>query len=121
MADNNIRSLPGVESIPECPMELISSHNKQLYHCDHASLIIDVHERSIRCAKCGASLDPFDYLAGTGQQIQRAWADYKSVRSRIQDFNESIARLQREEKRLKALVKRLQDKSATKLDVRGGL
>lgn len=120
MADN-VRSLPGVDGIPECPMELISTRSKQIYHCEHPSLIIDVHERSIRCAKCDAALDPFDYLARSGQQIQRAWADYKSVRSRISDFNESIVRLQREEKRLKALVKRLQDKSATKLDVRGSL
>ena len=120
MADN-IRSLPGVEGIPECPMELVSSRSKQIYYCDHPSLIIDVHERSIRCAKCDAALDPFDYLERSGNQIQRAWDDYKAVRRRISDFNESIARLQREEKRLKALVKRLQDKSATKLDVRGGL
>lgn len=118
---DNIRSLPGVEGIPECPMDVVSSRDKKVYYCEHPSLIIDVHERSIRCARCDASLDPFDYLASTGQQIQRMWADYKSVRSRINDFNESIARLQKEEKRMKALVKRLQDKSASKLDVRGGL
>lgn len=118
---DNIRSLPGVEGIPDCPMELVSSRSKQIFYCDHPSLIIDVHERSIRCAKCDAALDAFDYLASTGQQIQCAWADYKAVRNRINDFNESIARLQREEKRLKALVKRLQDKTASKLDVRGGL
>ena len=116
---DNIRSLPGVEGIPECPMELVSSRGKTIYHCDHASLIIDTHERSIRCAKCDDALDPFNYIAATAQHIQCAWRDYKSVRSRISDFNESIARLQREEKRLKALVKRLQDKSAARLDVRG--
>ena len=119
--NDNIRSLPGVEGIPECPMELVSSRSKAIYHCEHASLIIDAHERSIRCAKCDAALDPFNYLASTAQHIQCAWRDYKSVRSRISDFNESITRLQREEKRLKALVKRLQDKSATRVEVRGNL
>lgn len=118
MSDDKIKAFPKADALPECPMTVES---RLRGFCSHPSIVIDPHERSIRCAKCDASLDAFDYLHQNGLHIQSAWRDFKFVRDRISEMNQSVDRLKREEKRLRALVKRLQDKSSAKLDLRGGL
>lgn len=119
MSEDNVISAFAGRELPPCPMTVTNSTNNLI--CNHPSLLIDTHDRSIRCAKCNAVLDAFNYLATNGASIQRAWAEARFVRSEIEKLNESVDRLKREEKRLKALVRRLQDKSASRLDVRGGL
>lgn len=88
-------------------------------YCAHGSILLDEHLRQVQCAKCGAVLDAFDFLRGNGTHIQRAWNNYRQAQGQVAALNESIAKLAREEKRLKALIRRLQDKSGAKLDVRG--
>lgn len=105
------------DDLPPCPMDVTSS--SPVYHCDHRQLQIDTHDRTVRCDACGATLDPFTYLARNGQSLQMAWRDYRAVRDRIKALNESIERLMREEKRLKAAVKRAKDRLPDRLDVRG--
>lgn len=116
--DNKITQLHKADALPECPIRVHST--SPVYHCGHNALVIDSHERSIRCAKCDAVLDPFDYLASCGRNIQLAWRDYKYMRDEIRKLNESVGRLKREERRLKASIKRQQQKT-TVLDVRDGL
>lgn len=112
-----IHAFRPADDLPACPIDVTSS--SPVYHCEHRSLQIDLHERTVRCDACGAMLDPFNYLARNGQSLQMAWRDYRSVRNRIKALNESIERLVREEKRLKAAVKRAKDKVPDRLDVRG--
>lgn len=118
MNEDKIMAFPKADALPECPVKVTSSAQQ---YCRHPSIVIDVHDRSIRCSKCDAALEAFDYLTQNGAEIQRAWADHKAMQRRVGELNESVVKLLREEKRLKALVRRLQDKTATKLDVRGGL
>lgn len=117
MNEKVIHAFKAADDLPPCPIQVKSS--SPVYHCDHRSLQIDVHERSIRCDACGAVLDPFSYLVKNGQSLQMAWQDYRAVRERVKSLNESIERLVREEKRLKALIRRTKDKLPERLDVRG--
>jgi hypothetical protein len=114
--DDNVRVLPVAGELPACPVTITP---QPFGFCDHASLLIDGHCREIRCAKCNAALDPFDYLYTSGAQIQSAWRDYKFVRTRIDELNVSVDKLRTEEKRLKAAVKRLQSKPGLTLNTRG--
>lgn len=114
-----IHAFKAPEDIPPCPMDVKSS--SPVYHCSHPSLEIDTHERSIRCTKCGAMLDPFDYLAKNGLSIQEAWRNHDLMRRRIREMHESIERLTKEEKRLKAAIRRAKEKMPVQLDVRGKL
>lgn len=114
--DDNVRTLPLAGELPPCPVTIKPA---PFGWCSHANLIIDEHQREIRCAKCSAVLDPFDYLRQSGAQIQRAWADFKFTRTRIDELNTSVDKLRKEEKRLKAAVKRLQSKPGLTLNTRG--
>ena len=115
--DKVIHAFKAPGDVPECPIDVVSSSS--VYHCSHQSLEIDTHERTIRCSKCGAVLDPFNYLATNGRAIKLAWQDHDAVRRRVGEMRESIERLAREEKRLKAAVKRAREKLPVQLDVRG--
>ncbi|RFP32463.1 hypothetical protein [Duganella sp. BJB476] len=90
---------------------------KKMY-CQHGGLRIDPHERSIACAECGQVLDPFDYLLTNAATINRAWQDHGYVKREISDIQDRITELKKEEKRLKAQIKRSADK-ITVVDVRG--
>jgi hypothetical protein len=114
--DDNVRMLPLAGELPACPVTI---KPQPFGYCSHASLVIDDQEREIRCAKCNAALDPFDYLYKSGAQIQSAWRDYKFVRARIDELNVSVDKLRAEEKRLKAAVRRLQAKPGLTLNTRG--
>lgn len=113
--DKVIRPFDKVAEIPACPIEVKSS--SPVFHCSHGQLEIDVYERTVRCSQCGAMLDPFDYLAKQGQELKFMWGRYREVKKRIHELNESVDRLAREEKRLKASIRRNKEKLPV-LDVR---
>ena len=101
--------------VPDCPIKITST--SPVFHCSHGRLEIDTHERAIRCAECGAALDAFDYLTRQGQELNFMWVQYRHVKQRIKALNESVDRLAREEKRLKASIRRAKEKLPV-LDVR---
>ncbi len=90
---------------------------KKMY-CLHGALRIDPHDRTIACAECGQALEPFDYLLTNAMTINRAWQDHSYVKREIGDIQDRITELKKEEKRLRALNKRLGEKVAV-VDVRG--
>lgn len=114
--DDNVRVLPVAGDLPPCPMTVTP---QPFGYCKHESLLVDEHQREIRCAKCHAVLDPFNYLRNNAREIQGAWRDYKHVRTRIDELNVSVDKLRAEEKRLKAAVRRLQSKPGITLHTRG--
>ena len=117
--DKVVHAFPSADPLPENILQV--ERDKLSYYCQHPSILLDEHTRSVQCAKCGHILDAFDFLRNNGLHIQRAWDNHRQAQARVTVLNESINTLAREEKRLKALVKRLQDKSGAKLDVRGPL
>lgn len=119
MSDDNVIHAFG--KADELPENLLQVRRDPTMYCAHASILLDEHDRSVQCCKCGATLDAFDFLRLNGLHIQMAWQNYRQAKSHVEALNESVSKLQREEKRLKALVKRLQDKTGAKLDVRGPL
>lgn len=115
---DNVTSLPSASGLPENPMQLAP---RPLGWCDHESIVLDEHTRTVTCAnpKCGAALDPFDFLAGNARTIQRAWSAYRSAMNQANEVAERVSVLKKEEQRLRAMVKRLQEKTGSVVSTRG--
>lgn len=79
MSDDNVISLPARE-LPENPIQMAEP---ALTFCQHASIIVDAHARTIHCAdpKCGAALDAFDYLRDNARTLRTAWSNYRAVQA----------------------------------------
>lgn len=106
---DNVHQLPGAKALPENPLELAPSRPG---FCGHEAVTLDEHTRTVMCAdpKCGAALDPFNFLLSNARTIQRAWAAYRHANQQANEMAERVTVLKREEQRLRTQVKRLQQK-----------
>ncbi len=114
---SNVVSLNRVDDLPENPVKVDRTDGMKRY-CDHPTLIIHEHDRSLQCGSCGAALDPFDYLLKSGLRLQRAWDSHRAVSHKCREIQKGIEDLKREEKRLKASIRRCRDKAGTRIDMR---
>lgn len=120
MADDKVvhGAFPSSE-LPENLMEIEPRNPALPYHCAHEAIRLDQHDRAVHCAQCGATLDPFMFLLNNAATIQRAWSNHAEAQHRVRDLHDRIEVLGKEEKRLRARVKRLQDNAGDVLVVRG--
>lgn len=115
--NDNVTPFPGGAELPENPLQIAPRH---LHWCTHSAIVLDPHTRSVQCAdlKCGAVLDPFDYLMGNARTLQTAWSNYRDASREAAEVAERVSVLKKEEQRLRAMVKRLQEKSGAVINVR---
>lgn len=116
--DKVIHAFPAAE-LPESVMTVDGKRAGEPYFCQHPAIRLNEHDRTVHCAKCGAALDPFNFLLHEAKTIQRAWETHKFVTTKVNELNERVTVLTKEEKRLRAQVKRLQEKSGEVVQVRG--
>lgn len=116
---DNVVDLPGVQPLPENPMQVAPPF---MGLCSHDAIVLDEHHRAVICAnpKCGAMLDPFNFLLHNAYVISRAWQSHREVTRRASELVERVDTLKREERRLREMVKRLQAKVPV-VNVRGEL
>lgn len=118
MADDKVvHAFPGTE-LPENLMQVEPRNAALPYHCAHEAIRLDQHDRAVFCARCGATLDPFMFLLNNAVTIQRAWQNHGEANRKVRELLDRIEVLQKEEKRLSAMVKRRQEKVGV-IDVRG--
>lgn len=115
MSTDKVISFPGAEPVPENPITIERRDN----FCSHDSVSLDEHQRIVNCLKCGAVLDPFNFLRDNARTLQTAWQSYRMVNAKATEVHERVLVLDKERKRLSAQVKRLQERAAPVLDVRG--
>lgn len=115
MADN-ITEFPKSD-LPDNPMRVT---DRRWNYCQHERIVIDGHDRTVQCAdpKCGATLNAFDYLLHNAEQISAAWGIHDRVKAEAREVAERVSKLKKEEKRLRAMIKRLQEKSESVVTVR---
>lgn len=116
--DNVIHAFPKSE-LPEQTLVIEPPPLDKPFYCQHSGLRINAHERTIACAHCGQTLDPFDFIHQNAVVINRAWQDHAHVKREMNEMQVRVTALKKEEKRLRATVKRLGDKSEIVIDVRG--
>lgn len=115
--NDNVTPFPGAADLPENPLQIAP---RPLVWCNHQSIMLDQHTRSVHCAdlKCGAVLDPFNYLMKNASTLQCAWQNYREVTRQVREVAERVGMLKKEEQRLRAMIKRLQEKSGAVIAVR---
>lgn len=117
---DNITALPQAAGLPENPLGIAP---RQPGFCSHEAVLLDEHTRTVRCANlnCGATLDAFSFLLGNARVIERAWLSHREVSRIAKEIAERVHLLKKEEQRLRAMVKRLQERTGAVLNVRGPL
>lgn len=115
MTDEKIVRLPGTEDLPENPITIADDRR---FWCSHESINLDDHSRTVNCTKCGKVLDPFNFLMENARTLQMAWRNHAEAKRQAGELVGRIGALKKEEQRLRAQVKRLQEK-ATVVSVRG--
>jgi hypothetical protein len=117
-SDNKVvRAFPAAE-MPENLLQIEKQSAGVPYYCSHESVSLNEHDRIVNCARCGATLDPFGFLLSNARTIQMAWSNYRDAQRKVSELNDRIVILKKEEARLRAQVKRLQEKSGGVLNVR---
>jgi hypothetical protein len=119
MTTDNVTAFPGGADLPENPMQIAPKH---LTWCSHDAVILDGHTRTMQCAdpKCGAALDPFTFLLKQVHTIESAWNAHKQAMRQANEVADRVTVLKREEQRLRAMVKRLQEKTGAVIVARPG-
>lgn len=117
--DNVVRAFPAAE-MPENLLAIEQRPAGVPYFCNHEAVTLNEHDRVVNCTRCGATLDPFSFLMSNARTIQMAWSNYKEAKHKVAELHDRIAMLAKEEKRLRAQVKRLQDKTGGVLNLRVG-
>jgi len=120
MSDDTVRHFPGALGLPENTLALAPRHPGW---CTHVCITVDAHTRTIQCAdpKCGAILDAFDFVHTNAAHIQRAWQRHAEVMRQASEIAERVTMLKKEEQRLRAMIKRLQEKSGAVVSVTRGI
>lgn len=113
MADN-IRQFPGAE-VPEQTLSVV---REPFGFCSHDKISLDEHSRTVQCAKCNKVFDPFDFLKSEVRRLQSAWENHRVVRQKLDEVNDRVEALKREEARLKGRIKTAKAKVEPTIDVR---
>ena len=116
--DKVIHAFPASE-LPENLMMVEPRRPSEPYFCEHPAIRLNEHDRTVHCAKCGAALDPFNFLLNEAKTIQRAWENHRHTANTVSELNARVDVLKKEEKRLRAQIKRLHEKSGEVVQVRG--
>jgi hypothetical protein len=119
MDDNKVIHAFPVSDLPENLVAIESRPAGVPLHCAHNKVTLNEHDRVVNCTDCGATLEAFNFLLSNARTLQMAWRNHAEAARRVAELNQSIAVLAKEEKRLRAQVRRLKDKPGVVLDVRG--
>ena len=91
------------------PPPLAEERTNLCAHHTHTALI-DRNARTLTCSRCGADIEPYDYiayLAHNGSRLVETRKRYRALAKRVEE-------LLAEEKRVKARVKRWRAKDGSK-------
>lgn len=108
---NDDKVIQAFPAAPANPLE-IAPRNSVMY-CAHNEIVLDEHEREVRCQTCAKVIDPFDYLLNRAGILRTAYAAYSETRKRHSEIAQRVHLLAKEEKRLRARVERLRSKEPT--------
>lgn len=82
-------------------------------YCHHPSIYVNEHDRQCRCQKCGAVIEPFDYLLDLAKKRTRMAGDVAALRNEERYRRENIKKLIQIEKNAKARIRRMDKKQNT--------
>jgi len=75
--------------------------------CKHPRIIVCEKSRSLECDACGAAIDPFDFMLRWAKGDRCLEARKRQLEDEVKRISGSLEELKREEKNLKARLRRL--------------
>lgn len=100
---SRLRTLPGDDGAPP---PILSRRDNRCHHSQHTA-IIDRNARSLTCGECEAALDPYMFI----DELARDGTRLVEIRKRYDALVKTTSDLLREEKRIKARVRRWRAKA----------
>lgn len=96
-----------IQTIVESADKRIFKLKRSQKFCAHKLIEIDVHEREIRCRKCDAKIDSFDWLVSQAQQQVNVAMDADILTKDVASLNEQKSRLLKDLSKMKTELKNL--------------
>ncbi|KAF1366266.1 hypothetical protein [Yokenella regensburgei] len=90
------------------PIDYVGYIHERGELCHHPGIYVNEKERLCRCKKCGATIDPFDYLLSVAKRETRLAGNVKALREEERYRRENIAKLIQIERNAKARIRRAQ-------------
>ncbi len=75
-------------------------------YCHHDSVLVDEKERTLRCRRCDALVEPFDYILHLCDTESRYIQNVKYLRQEESQRRQNIAKLVQIEKNAKARIRK---------------
>jgi hypothetical protein len=79
-------------------------------YCGHKFADIDRNKRTLTCRKCGAYLDPFNFLNGLAHEYDLYAVPLARVQKQLDETSAKLEETKRQERNARARLKRLQAK-----------
>jgi len=81
-------------------------------YCNHRTVEVDKHTRSVACTGCGSIIDAFDYLHGLATKEIGLFESLDRLRKEETELTKKVAALRNEERNVKARLKTAHKKQA---------
>lgn len=90
------------------PLDSVGYIYERGEYCGHPGIYVNEKERLCRCKKCGATIEPFDYLLSLAKRETRLAGNVKALRDEERYRRDNIAKLIQIERNAKARIRRAQ-------------
>ncbi|MFG0449442.1 hypothetical protein, partial [Shewanella sp. YQ_9] len=74
--------------------------------CNHSSLVLDAHTRTIKCELCSCVIEPFDYLVMVAEKECRLRSESRALKHEIQQKMMELSEVKRQLANAKARLNR---------------
>lgn len=111
MTTETERELSNVVSFPEKKQdlndELAMQHAEGGSHfCLHDAVLVDEKERTLRCRRCNALVEPFNYIIHLCDVESRYWQNVKQLRREETQRRQNIEKLIQIERNAKSRIRK---------------
>lgn len=106
---SNVVAFPAKDGKEKSDLQFIPEGDA--VRCFHTGVWVNEKERQIRCRRCDAVLDPFDYLLSIARQEVQLADSVKYLRREEKQRRQNIEKLIQIEKNAKSRIRRAGDKS----------
>lgn len=89
---------------------LLPARREGTRYCRHRNVSVDSHARAVWCRSCDAPLDPFTVLWQYANDERAFMHEDLDLRKQRDQLAEEVAQLRREEKNVKARIRRWEKK-----------
>ena len=73
-------------------------------YCQHSTIEVDDHHKTLECAKCGKIFEPYEYVLSLATKEDRVAKSINYLKNEERALTENIEKLKKEARNLKAQI-----------------